>query len=309
MKRFFTIASALMIAAAALGAQAPAAGQAPRIDWNARAPWGAQPNVPFDQQRKPPFKVFDNLWYVGIQTSSNFLLVTNQGLVLFDATWDETADYVLDNIRTAGFNPRNVRYLIITHAHIDHFAGAEKIRQATGARVLMSLEDWKQVEQLQSVPGQGRQNPGPRIAREVVVGDGQTISIGGASLKFYVTPGHTPGATSVEFQVRDGDRTYRALSPGGLGIPDAQWSSAYLQSTERLKALGPWDVMLPNHPDMMVPRRIRELEPELKTRRAGDPHPFVAGPARLNTWFDAIIALMNEKIALERAPQPSASAR
>lgn len=306
MKRFFTTASVLVIAVAAVGAQAPAAGQPPRIDWNARAPWGAQPNIPFDQQRKAPFKVFDNLWYVGIQTSSNFLLVTTQGLVLFDATWDETADYVLDNIRTAGFNPRNVRYLIITHAHIDHFAGAEKIRQATGARVLMSLEDWKQVEQLQSVPGQGRQNPGPRIARDVVIGDGQTISVGGASLKFYVTPGHTPGSTSVEFQVRDGDRTYRALSPGGLGIPDAQWSEAYLTSTQRLKALGPWDVMLPNHPDMMVPRTIRELEPDLKTRRPGDPHPFVAGPARLNTWFDAIIGLMNEKIALERGAVSSA---
>ena len=59
--------------------------------------------------------------------------------------------------------------------------------------------------------------------------------------------------------------------------------------------------MLPNHPDMMVPRKIRELEPELKTRAAGAPHPFVAGPARLNAWFDAIIALMNEKIALEKS--------
>ena len=83
------------------------------------------------------------------------LLTTSEGLVLFDATWDETADYVLDNIRTAGFNPRDLRYLIITHAHIDHFAGSAKIQQATDARVGMSLEDWKQVEQLQSVPGQG----------------------------------------------------------------------------------------------------------------------------------------------------------
>jgi len=309
MKRFFATASALVIAAAAVGAQAPA-GQAPRIDWNARAPWGAQPNVPFDQQRKPPFKVFDNLWYVGIQTSSNFLLTTSAGLVLFDATWDETADYVVDNIRTAGFNPRDVRYLIITHAHIDHFAGTGKIRQATGARVGMSLEDWKQVEQLQSAPGQGRQNPGPRIARDLVIEDGQTIMLGDTALKFYVTPGHTPGATSTEFQVRDGGRTYRALSPGGLGIPDAQWSAAYLKSTQRLKALGPWDVMLPNHSDMMVPRKIRELEPDLKTRRAGDPHPFVPGPARLNTWFDAIIALMNEKLAVEGgAAQRPSSAR
>lgn len=79
--------------------------------------------------------------------------------------------------------------------------------------------------------------------------------------------GHTPGSTSVEYQVRDGARTYRALSPGGVGIPNAEWSKSYLASTERLKGLGPWDVMLPNHPDMMLPRRIGELEPELKRER------------------------------------------
>jgi metallo-beta-lactamase class B len=298
MQRRCVIALVLVVTAF-VGREAPAAGQQTPVNWNARAPWGEQPNLPSDQQRKAPFKVFDNLWHVGIQTSSNFLIVTTQGLVLFDATWDDTADYVLDNIRAAGFNPRNVRYLIITHAHIDHFAGAAKIREATGARVVMSLEDWKEVERLQAIPGQGRQNPGPRIPREVVVSDGQTLTLGDTTLKFYVTPGHTPGATSTEFQVRDGDRRYRALSPGGLGIPNAEWSAAYLKSTEKLTALGPWDVMLPNHSDMMVPRRIRELEPELKARRPGALHPFVAGSARLNAWFDAIITLMHEKLKAE----------
>ena len=299
MNRLVRIASALVLATVAAGAQAPA-GQAPAVNWNAKAPWGEQPNLPFDQQRKAPFKIFDNVWYVGIQTSSPFLVTTSAGLVLFDATWDETADYVLENIRTAGFNPRDVRYLIITHAHIDHFAGAEKIRQATGARVGMSLPDWEETERVQKVPGQGRQNPGPPLKRDLVIADGQTITLGDTSLKFYVTPGHTPGSTSTELQVRDGARTYRALLPGGLGIPNAQWSKAYLTSTQRLKSLGPWDVMLPNHPDMMVPRKIRELEPELKARAAGAPHPFVAGSARLNAWFDAIIAVMNQKIALEQ---------
>jgi metallo-beta-lactamase class B len=300
MKRLVTVASVLAIAAAAAGAQAPAS-QAPAINWNAKAPWGEQPNLPFDQQRKAPFKIFDNLWYVGIQTSSPYLLTTSAGLVLFDATWDETADYVLENIRTAGFNPRDIRYVVITHAHIDHFAGAEKIRQATGARIGMSLPDWQELERVQKIPGQGRQNPGPPLKRDLVIADGQAITLGDTTLKFYVTPGHTPGSTSTEVQVRDGARSYRALIPGGLGIPNAQWSKAYLDSTQRLKSLGPWDVMLPNHPDMGVPRKIRELEPELKARQPGAAHPFVAGPARLNAWFDAIIALMNEKIALEKS--------
>ena len=104
-----------------------------------------------------------------------------------------------------------------------------------------------------------------------MIADGQAITLGDTTLKFYVTPGHTPGATSTELQVRDGRRTYRALVPGGLGIPNAEWSKPYLESTRRLKSLGPWDVMLPNHPDMMVPRKIRELEPLLKSRAAGAP--------------------------------------
>jgi len=298
-----TIALAL-ITASALWAQGAA--PSPRIDWNARAPWGAQPNLPFDQQKKNPFKIFDNVWYVGIQTAAPYLVTTSDGLVLFDATWDETADDVLDNIRKAGFNPRDVKYLIITHAHIDHFAGAERIRKATGARVAMSLEDWKETERVQAIPGQGRQNPGPKITRDLVVADGQTLKVGDQTFTFYVTPGHTPGATSTEFQARDGNRRYRVIVPGGLGIPGAEWSQAYLKSTERLKSLGPWDVMLPNHSDMMVPKKWKDLEADIKAYTPGaGSHPAVAGAARLNTWFDAIIKLMNEKIAMERAAAPT----
>lgn len=306
MRRYSLLAIALALTGASLWAQ----GAAPpaRIDWNGRAPWGVQPNLPFDQQKKEPFKIFDNVWYVGIQTAAPYLVTTSAGLVLFDATWDETADLVLDNIRKAGFNLRDVKYLIITHAHIDHFAGAERVRKATGARVAMSLEDWKETERVQATPGQGRQNPGPKLARDMVLNDGQTLTVGDTAFKFYVTPGHTPGATSTEFQARDGARRYRVIVPGGLGIPTAEWSDAYLASTQRLKMLGPWDVMLPNHSDMMVPKKWRDLEADLKARRPGEPHPAVPGAARLNSWFDAIITLMNEKIAMEDAgPRPSSN--
>jgi metallo-beta-lactamase class B len=282
------------------------AGQAPQIDWNSRAPWGPQDHSePVELQKKDPYKMFDNVWQVGIQTATVWLLTSNAGHFLFDATADETAHLVLDNIRKAGFNPRDIKYLIITHAHLDHFGGAEQIRQATGgARVGMSLEDWKNAEQLQDTaaktlkPGQ---KPAPRIARDLVLEDGQTLTLGDNTLKFYVTPGHTPGSTSTEFRARDGGRTYRVLAPGGLGFPNAQWTPAYLKSTERLKALGPWDVMLPNHGDMMTPRRLRDLEPAIRGYRPGQSHPAVQGSAHLNEWFDAIIKVTNEKIAQDKA--------
>jgi len=302
MKRHWLVTSAFALLIGSFVA-AQGAAQGERINWNARAPWGAQSN---NRQNHEPFKIFDNVWYVGIDTSSPYLITSAAGHVLFDATWDETADFVLENIRKVGFNPRDIKYLIITHAHTDHFAGAERIRQATGARVGMSLEDWKQTEQLQAAGGQGPQNPGPRIARDLVIEDGQTITLGDQTFKFYVTPGHTPGSTSVEYRARDGNRTYRVLSPGGLGFPNAEWTPAYLKSTQRLKTLGPWDVILPNHPDMMVPRKMRDLEPAIMAHRPGQAHPAVPGAAKLNDWFDAIIKLTNEKIAVE-SRQPSSS--
>lgn len=294
MRRGLRSVCALAVVAATSGMAA----QGERIDWNARAPWGPQDHSePVELQRKPPFKVFDNVWYVGIQTAAVYLVTTSAGHVLFDATDDETAPLVLDNIRTAGFEAKDIKYLIVTHAHVDHFGGVERIRQATGARVGMSMVDWNQTEQLQAAGGP---RTGPRITRDLVIDDGQTLTLGDATFTFYVTPGHTPGATSTEYRARDGNRTYRVLSPGGLGFPNAEWTPAYLKSTQRLKSLGPWDAMLPNHGDMMTPRRMRDLEADIRAHRPGQPHPAVVGPAKLNEWFDAIIKLANEKIAVEK---------
>jgi metallo-beta-lactamase class B len=306
MNRRVLQVSALATVLAVCGLGLPGVAQEQRIDWNARAPWGPQDHSePVELQKKDPYKMFDNVWQVGIQTATVWLITSSAGHFLFDATGDDTAPLVLENIRKAGFDPRDIKYLIITHAHLDHFGGAEQIRQATGgARVGMSLEDWKNAEQLQDAAAKALkpgQNPAPRIARDVVIEDGQTLTLGDNTLKFYVTPGHTPGSTSTEFRARDGETTYRVLVPGGLGFPNAQWTPAYLKSTERLKALGPWDAMLPNHGDMMTPRRLRDLEPAIRARRPGQPHPAVQGAATLNGWFDAIVKVANEKLAADKA--------
>jgi metallo-beta-lactamase class B len=164
----------------------------------------------------------------------------------------------------------------------------------------MSLEDWKNAEQLQAAPPRAGQAARPKIARDLVLEDGQKLTLGDTTLTFYVTPGHTPGATSTEFRARDGDRTYRVLVPGGLGFPNAEWTPAYLKSTERLKSLGPWDVILANHGDMQMPRRMRDMEASIRAHRAGQPHPLAAGAAAITTWFDQVIALTNQKLAAEK---------
>lgn len=233
-------AAAMLVSA--FGADAPPAASQipaanPRIDWNARsAPWGALRNAPANAQQKAPFKVFDNVYYVGLQTVSVYLITTSDGLVLLDAAFVYTVDQVLENVRTLGFDPKKIKYILVSHAHGDHYAGAGAIIAATGAKVVMSAVDWTVTEEAQA------RNPkanGEPLKRDVAVKDGDTLNVGDTTFKFYVSPGHTPGALTVEYQARDGARSYRALAPGGLGFNfGPEWTGPYLKSYERLKQLG-----------------------------------------------------------------------
>jgi metallo-beta-lactamase class B len=254
----------------------------PRTDWNTKGPW-ANTRQDATRESRTPFKIFDNVYYVGLQTVCAYLVTTNAGLVLIDTTWEETADAVLNNIRTLGFKPSDIKYIFVTHSHTDHLGGAAKIKQVSGARVAMSAEDWAVKNR-------------PAIETDLVLKDGETIKVGDASFKFYVTPGHTPGATSIEYQVRDGGKTYRALSPGGLGMQFGPAETpVFLKSIERLKQLGPWDAMISNHPWLM-PVTLDEIQKGLAARRGG-PNPAVLGPQKINAWFDQVIAVTKQKLA------------
>jgi metallo-beta-lactamase class B len=296
-------AFAAALIAPAFGADAPptatppAAPAAPRIDWNVRAaPWGPLRGAPPGGQQKTPFKIFDNVYYVGLQTVSVFLITTSDGLVLLDAAYRETVDLILGNIRQLGFDPKNIRYILVSHAHGDHYAGAGGIVAVSGAKVVMSEADWTMTEQAQARGGKG--GGGEPLKRGLAVKDGETLTVGDTTFKFYVTPGHTPGALTVEYLARDGTRWHRVLAPGGLGFNfGPAWTGPYLNSYERLKQLGRWDTVLPNHA-YMAPRDLFEVEKELANRGNG-PHPAVFGAAKVNAWLDGIVKAASEKLAYE----------
>jgi len=279
MKRFLLVILAITLLLSVIDARAQ---RGARTDWNTKGPWAATRQ---DATREPktPFKIFDNVYYVGLQTVCAYLVTTNNGLVLIDTTYAETADAVLNSIRTLGFNPSDIKYIFVTHSHTDHLGGAAKINQVGGARVGMSAEGCAVANRR-------------AIEKDLVLKDGETIKVGDASFKFYVTPGHTPGATSIEYQVRDGGKTYRALSPGGLGMQFGPAETpVFLKSVERLKQLGPWDAMISNHPWLM-PRTLDEIQKDLASRHGG-PHPAVLGPAKINAWFDNVINVTKLKLA------------
>ncbi len=96
-----------------------------------------------DPELQEPFQVFDNLYYIGARWVSSWLLVTDQGLIVFDALYDELTDMAIDNIRQLGFDPDDIRYLIVSHAHFDHVGGARRFQEEFAAVTMMTEEHWQ----------------------------------------------------------------------------------------------------------------------------------------------------------------------
>ena len=233
--------------------------------------------------------MFDNLYYVGPGFVSVWLLSTPEGNILFDAAQEPYVDHVLSNIRKVGVDPKTIRYIILSHGHLDHFGGAAKIQEASGARVVAAEEDWKMIEQVGSRPGRGG-GPAPRVPkRDMVVKEGDTLTLGGQTLKFHLTPGHTPGVVTTEgIIVHDGGKPYRAILWGGAGyrggLADAEQS---VQSANKVAQIQGVQVNLQIHSwaeeNGYPGGGVLERGLMLKSRKPGDPHPFV-DPATFTQW-------------------------
>ncbi len=295
------VVAALVVVQSVSGAQGQNASTAKNPNWNKRL-WPTERNATFAQLPKDPVKLFDNVYSIGFTAISPFLVTTSGGLVLIDASWPETVDQLLANIRAVGQDPAAIKYIFITHAREDHFGGAGKIKaMVPGLRVGMSALDWDDaLQQIQKgTKGQEGSVSAP-LDRDLVINDGDTIKVGDTTFKFYVLPGTTPGSLGIEYQVRDRGKTYRALNTGAVAMyGPAESGASYIKSIERLKMLGPWDVLLPNHPFMAQPKDLGEIERDLATRGNG-PHPAVAGPAKINAFFDYALKLAHEKQELEQ---------
>ncbi len=245
-------------------------------------------------EKREPFKVFDNLHYVGIGWVAAWVIETSEGLILLDSLYGEYVPHLLDSLRKSGFDPKDIKYVFCTHAHFDHIGGAKIIQDLTGARVGMTAKDWEMLES-DTAAGKVRYDA---VKRDLVIDDGDAISLGDTTLTFYVTPGHTPGVLSMAFDVRDGENTHKAFMFGGVGLnfSGVARTEMYLDSVNRIKAMKGIEVSIPNHAAM---GKVFAREAQLADRKPGDPHPFVA-PHDFRVWLDELLVNGRKKLDKER---------
>ena len=238
-----------------------------------------------------PFQIFDNVYFVGNEAVSSYLITTSDGLVLIDATNAIMVNSTLENVRQLGFDPLDIKYVFITEAHEIHYGGAAQIKAATGATIALSTADWDFLEQAVARADEVEYDWTTQLAppRDHEIQDGEVITVGDAQFTLYVTPGHTPGTSSFEYVGYDGDRRYRVLTPGGTGLSmGSDWTDEWIAGRERLKAAGPWDVVLGNHPNN-TPGHLFKLLVDGVHGDHGHSHPFVQGSAAIDEWFDALL--------------------
>jgi metallo-beta-lactamase class B len=219
-----------------------------------------------------PVKVFDNFYFVGQTEFSAWAVTTSEGIIVIDPIFDYSVeDEVVDGLRKLGFDPADIKYVIVSHGHFDHAGGAKLLQERFGARVLLTAADWDLLE---------RDNPPWKPRRDIEITDGQKLTLGDTTLTMYFTPGHTNGTVSTLIPVRDGANRHVAALWGGTLFnfgPDAERFAAYAASALKfrdLAAAAGADVLLSNHTDY---DGSKEKLPKLATRAAGAPHPYVVG--------------------------------
>lgn len=251
-----------------------------------------------------PAKVFDQLYFVGQNAVSAWALDTPQGIILFDAlnSAEEARDILVPALRTMGLDPAQIKYVIITHSHGDHYGGAAYLRATYGAKLVASAQGWAVMDGMRA---RGTTVgpfalPAARAQGDVSVQDGETLALGDETLHFYVTPGHTAGTLSTIFDVTDTGRKHIVAFFGGFGAPrDPLQRYVHIASLDRfadLAAEAGADTIIANHP--LQDGAFEKIE-LLRYRRAGDANPYVVGPDHLARYFKLQVAC--SRVALIRA--------
>jgi metallo-beta-lactamase class B len=217
-----------------------------------------------DQETQfPPHRIVGNIYYVGTRTLSSFLVVTPQGNILIDSTYERNVPTIQKSVEQLGFKFSDTKILLGNHAHGDHQEGDALVKQLTGAQVVAMAED---VPALQAMKPGGKEHP-----IDKVVHDGESVTLGGMTLVAHLTAGHTRGATTWTTKAEEGGTTHDVVffsSLRGPGVITPSIAGEFDRSFALVRAL-PCDVPLGDHPAQY------DMTEKDARRKDGTPNPFI----------------------------------
>ena len=214
-----------------------------------------------------PFQVAPQTWYVAGQTWVGcYLIDTGDGLILIDTAIPESLYLLVDSIYRLGFQLKDIKKILLSHAHFDHCGAAAAMKELTGAELYISKEDY---EFFQACPEETLvldPDSHPQMFRaDQFYHDDEPVTLGNVSVKTMLTPGHTIGCTSFFWKVTNpaNGQQYVVGMHGGVGantMNDNYYSTSkylkpdlrerFLADSEKLKNIHV-DISLPSHPNQI----------------------------------------------------------
>lgn len=267
---------------------------------------------PQDKAVAPPTKIFDQLYFFGMDSVTSFALVTSAGIIQFDSldNTEEAQRIIIGGYKAVGLDPTQMKYLIISHGHADHYGGAKYLQDTYHPHVLMGPGDWDMLaRQSAARAASGKPETVPPPTRDVDVVDGQKLTLGNETITLYRTPGHTPDTISALIPVTDNGKPHMLSWTGGSAPPGniapsqvngglAEMQKAYERWTQIGVDAGV-DAYISPHPrydSSFAPYDKENSKIEmLRARKPGDPNPFVSGQDKYLRYMVAHLECIEAK--------------
>ncbi len=218
----------------------------------------------------PPFRIMDNLYYVGTKELASFLFVTPEGDILMNTGYESSVPVIQASVEKLGFKFSDIKILIAGHAHPDHVGGDNMVKELTGARVVVGRLDADKTGEFHPA---GKEHPIDQL-----VDEGDTVSLGGRMLTAHVMPGHTRGCLAWSTTLKEDAKSYYTLIECSLNGRFLQVLDNYpgmiddFRATFKKARTFPVQVFLSSHASFF---NLAEKYEQLQKRSPGDRNPFV----------------------------------
>lgn len=239
-------------------------------------------------KRKGPVKLLEGLWLIDTDGQQNiYLLSSDEGLILVDPGYDSTTPIVIEQLNKLGFNEGDVKYVLLTHCHVDHAQSAAWWQQG-GAEILIHergvnpIKSGNEITAWWLMSEEGERNF-PGVAEVTAFFDGDVLVFGQHRLFVCHTPGHTPDSSCFYLKLENkhilisGDTLFHNGKHGWMGHPYSDYE-IYLKSLWKLKNFAvegrvhneegrimvrppiQFDILLPGHTAISMSQVSRDIE-------------------------------------------------
>nr|AGU01669.1 beta-lactamase [uncultured bacterium] len=234
-------------------------------------------SLPAGKSSIKPFHIIGNIYYVGLNDNTSYLITSPQGHILLDMTYESGVPYIRKNIEQLGFKVKDIKYLLNAHAHADHIGGLAGFKELTGGTVFISEPDAPVIadggkSDFRNKDGKEEWRP---VHADKIVKDNQEVRLDGNVLVAHLTPGHTKGCTTWTTVAEEKGKKYNvvfvcSVGLAGMGIASGvpllnnpkypAMADDFAKSFKVLKSL-PVDVFLASHGSFFhMAEKIKRME-------------------------------------------------